>query len=111
VLTRTVEHHHPKGLVGVISPWDYPLTLAVSDAIPALLAGDGMALARDETFGPVVAVARVADADEAVRRANDTEYGLNASVWSTPRRGAEMEKYASVMTAGLKLLKRAPFLR
>ncbi|WP_256461150.1 aldehyde dehydrogenase family protein [Blastococcus sp. PRF04-17] len=47
VLTRTVEHHHPKGLVGVISPWNYPLTLAVSDAIPALLAGNGVVLKPD----------------------------------------------------------------
>ncbi|MGY2082678.1 succinic semialdehyde dehydrogenase [Blastococcus sp. SYSU DS0539] len=47
VLTRTVEHHHAKGLVGVISPWNYPLTLAVSDAIPALLAGNGIVLKPD----------------------------------------------------------------
>src|SRR4051812_23093296 len=46
-LTRTTEHHHPKGLVGVISPWNYPLTLAVSDALPALLAGNGVVLKPD----------------------------------------------------------------
>jgi succinate-semialdehyde dehydrogenase/glutarate-semialdehyde dehydrogenase len=47
VLTRTVVHHHPEGLVGVISPWNYPLTLAVSDAVPALLAGNGVVLKPD----------------------------------------------------------------
>ena len=47
VLTRTVEHRLPKGVVGVISPWNYPLTLAVSDAIPALLAGNGVVLKPD----------------------------------------------------------------
>src|SRR5947208_14005895 len=47
VLTRTTEYHHPKGVVGVISPWNYPLTLAVSDAIPALLAGNGIVLKPD----------------------------------------------------------------
>ncbi|WP_040337254.1 succinic semialdehyde dehydrogenase [Candidatus Blastococcus massiliensis] len=148
---------------------------------PTVLEGvtEEMDLCRDETFGPVVAVTRVRDADEAVERANDTEYGLNASIWSSPRRGAELatrirsgtvnvneayaaawashdapmggmkdsgvgrrhgaegilkytesqtvavqrglpigpmpglplEKYASVMTAGLKLLKRTPFLK
>ncbi len=148
---------------------------------PTVLEGvtDGMELARDETFGPVVAVARVKDADEAVERANDTDYGLNASIWTTAKRGAELatriqagtvnvnegyaaawashdapmggmkdsgvgrrhgregilkytesqtvavqrgmplgpvpgqplEKYATLMTAGLKLLKRAPFLK
>jgi succinate-semialdehyde dehydrogenase/glutarate-semialdehyde dehydrogenase len=47
VLTRTVERRVPKGVVGVISPWNYPLTLAVSDAIPALLAGNGVLLKPD----------------------------------------------------------------
>jgi succinate-semialdehyde dehydrogenase/glutarate-semialdehyde dehydrogenase len=59
---------------------------------PTILDGvrDDMTLAREETFGPVVAVQRVADAEEAVRRANDSAYGLNASVWSSPGRGAEV---------------------
>ncbi|MEV4990059.1 succinic semialdehyde dehydrogenase [Pseudarthrobacter sp. LMD1-1-1.1] len=47
VLTRTTEYRIPKGVVGVISPWNYPLTLAVSDAIPALLAGNGIVLKPD----------------------------------------------------------------
>ncbi len=42
-----VEVRHPKGVVGVISPWNYPLTLAVSDAIPALLAGNAVVLKPD----------------------------------------------------------------
>jgi succinate-semialdehyde dehydrogenase / glutarate-semialdehyde dehydrogenase len=46
-LTRTVEYRVPKGVVGIISPWNYPLTLAVSDAIPALLAGNGVVLKPD----------------------------------------------------------------
>jgi aldehyde dehydrogenase (NAD+)/succinate-semialdehyde dehydrogenase/glutarate-semialdehyde dehydrogenase len=36
-----------------------------------------------ETFGPVVALHSYVDVDEAVRLANDTDYGLNASVWGT----------------------------
>jgi succinate-semialdehyde dehydrogenase/glutarate-semialdehyde dehydrogenase len=47
VLTRTTEYRIPKGVVGVISPWNYPLTLAVSDALPALLAGNGIVLKPD----------------------------------------------------------------
>jgi succinate-semialdehyde dehydrogenase/glutarate-semialdehyde dehydrogenase len=42
VLSEAVQHHHPRGVVGVISPWNYPLTLAVSDALPALLAGNAV---------------------------------------------------------------------
>jgi len=41
-----------------------------------------MSVMRDETFGPVLAVMRVADEDEAVARANDSPYGLHASVWT-----------------------------
>jgi len=41
-----------------------------------------MALYRDETFGPVVAVYPVDGDDAAIAAANDSEYGLNASVWS-----------------------------
>ncbi|MCL2533259.1 MAG: succinic semialdehyde dehydrogenase [Nocardiaceae bacterium] len=47
VLTKTVVHHHAKGVVGVISPWNYPMTLAVSDALAALLAGNAVVLKPD----------------------------------------------------------------
>ena len=46
--------------------------------------GDEMRLAREETFGPVVAVSPFETVDEAVRRANDTPFGLGASVWGGP---------------------------
>ncbi|EFW90328.1 succinic semialdehyde dehydrogenase [Haladaptatus paucihalophilus DX253] len=42
--TKTMEYRTPVGVVGVITPWNYPLTLAVSDAIPALLAGNTVVL-------------------------------------------------------------------
>jgi succinate-semialdehyde dehydrogenase/glutarate-semialdehyde dehydrogenase len=47
VLTRTTELHHPKGVVGIIAPWNYPLTLAISDALPALVAGNAVVLKPD----------------------------------------------------------------
>ncbi|MFC4563114.1 succinic semialdehyde dehydrogenase [Nocardiopsis mangrovi] len=40
--TRTYVHHRPKGVVSVITPWNYPLTLPVSDAVPALIAGNAV---------------------------------------------------------------------
>ncbi len=44
LLTSTVEHRHPVGVVGIIAPWNYPLSMAVTDAIPALLAGNAVVL-------------------------------------------------------------------
>jgi len=51
---------------------------------PTLLTGvtHEMEIMREETFGPVLPVQVVADAEEAVRLANDSKYGLTASVWS-----------------------------
>jgi acyl-CoA reductase-like NAD-dependent aldehyde dehydrogenase len=51
---------------------------------PTVVAGvdHSMQLMRDETFGPVIPIMPVADAAEAVRLANDSPYGLNASVWT-----------------------------
>ncbi len=46
-LTSVREVRHPKGVVGIISPWNYPLTLAASDAIPALMAGNAVVLKPD----------------------------------------------------------------
>jgi succinate-semialdehyde dehydrogenase/glutarate-semialdehyde dehydrogenase len=46
-LTATWEHHHPVGVVGVISPWNYPLTLSISDAVPALAAGNAAVMKVD----------------------------------------------------------------
>lgn len=41
-----------------------------------------MVCMQEETFGPTLPVMRVADAEEAVRLANDSSYGLSASVWT-----------------------------
>jgi succinate-semialdehyde dehydrogenase/glutarate-semialdehyde dehydrogenase len=48
MLTEVWEHLHPKGLVGVISPWNYPLTLGISDALPALVAGNAVLAKPDD---------------------------------------------------------------
>jgi acyl-CoA reductase-like NAD-dependent aldehyde dehydrogenase len=41
-LTRVEVNRVPKGVVGIISPWNYPFTMALCDGIPALLAGNAV---------------------------------------------------------------------
>jgi phenylacetaldehyde dehydrogenase len=42
----------------------------------------GMRIVQEEIFGPVLAVARFNDLNDVLKRANDTQYGLGASVWT-----------------------------
>jgi acyl-CoA reductase-like NAD-dependent aldehyde dehydrogenase len=48
----------------------------------------GMRVMTEESFGPVVGIARVASDDEAIARMNDSEFGLTASVWTADDRAA-----------------------
>lgn len=58
---------------------------------------DDMEVVRDETFGPVIAIVRVKDAEEGLKRANDSRYGLNGSVWTTNlERGAALVRRMEV---------------
>ena len=58
-----------------------------------------MACMTEETFGPTVPVMKVADAEEAVRLANDSQYGLSASVWT--KDAARGEAVARRIEAGV----------
>jgi succinate-semialdehyde dehydrogenase/glutarate-semialdehyde dehydrogenase len=71
--------------------WFYP---------PTVLTGvtEQMRLYREEAFGPVATVYRVADADEALRIANDTTFGLSSAVWTQD--AAEEDKLAAGLEAG-----------
>ena len=57
------------------SGWYYPATVVEGVA-------DGMTLHCEEAFGPVAALYRVSELDEALVLANDTPYGLGAVIWS-----------------------------
>lgn len=47
-VTTAYELRHPVGVVGCISPWNFPFTLSISDIVPALLAGNGVVVKPDE---------------------------------------------------------------
>ncbi|MDX9758647.1 MAG: NAD-dependent succinate-semialdehyde dehydrogenase [Bacteroidota bacterium] len=68
--------------------------------MPTVLAGvrKGMPVFDEETFGPVAAVTVVRDADEAITTANDTPFGLGASLWTRDR--ARARQLAARIEAG-----------
>jgi succinate-semialdehyde dehydrogenase/glutarate-semialdehyde dehydrogenase len=41
-LTEAREYRHPKGVVGIVAPWNYPLSMGITDALPALMAGNAV---------------------------------------------------------------------
>jgi acyl-CoA reductase-like NAD-dependent aldehyde dehydrogenase len=62
--------------------WYEPTVIADAD--------HSMKVMTEETFGPVIPVMKVSDAEDAVRRANDSRYGLSASVFAGSRQRGEM---------------------
>ncbi|MET9680288.1 succinic semialdehyde dehydrogenase [Streptomyces coeruleorubidus] len=46
-LTKVIERRHPRGVVGQIAPWNYPLELSVGDALPAFVAGNAVVMKPD----------------------------------------------------------------
>ena len=70
-LTSVRVNHVPKGVVGIISPWNYPLTMAISDGLPAIAAGNTV-VHKPDSQSPLIALAGV----ELLRDA-----GFPADVW------------------------------
>ncbi|RSN13832.1 succinic semialdehyde dehydrogenase [Streptomyces sp. WAC 05977] len=71
VLTKVGEIRHPKGVVGIISPWNYPLALTAMDVLPALAAGNTVVQKPDnQTALSALWLQEVAE-----------EAGLPAGVW------------------------------
>ncbi|MFC0438416.1 succinic semialdehyde dehydrogenase [Kutzneria buriramensis] len=47
MLSNSTEIRQPKGVVGIIAPWNFPYATGISDALPALMAGNGVVLKPD----------------------------------------------------------------
>jgi succinate-semialdehyde dehydrogenase / glutarate-semialdehyde dehydrogenase len=73
LLTRVDVNRIPKGVVGVISPWNYPFTLALSDGLPAVLAGNAV-VHKPDSQTPLTALLGVELLEEA---------GIPADLWQT----------------------------
>jgi succinate-semialdehyde dehydrogenase/glutarate-semialdehyde dehydrogenase len=67
---------------------------------PTVIAGVSRtsAVYREEIFGPVAMLFRVRDVDEAIAVANDTQFGLGASVWTGS--DAEQRRFAAELQSG-----------
>jgi succinate-semialdehyde dehydrogenase / glutarate-semialdehyde dehydrogenase len=63
---QTRVRYDPKGVVGVITPWNYPLSLAVMDVAPALAAGNGVVQKADNQGALTILAARRAFIDAGV---------------------------------------------
>lgn len=94
---------------GMGEPGGGPVPVQLAGAVPAgpgfwfpptvvAPAGVDWRMAREEIFGPVVAVIPFEDEEEAVRLANDTPYGLSGSIWT--RDGARALRMARAVQAG-----------
>ncbi len=75
--------------------------------MPTALTGitEDMAIAREETFGPVACITRVRDEDEAIRKANDTPFALGAAVFGSEERA---HRVARRLSAGMVGINRGP---
>ncbi len=71
-----------------------------------LSASNDVATAREEVFGPVITVIRADDEEDALRIANDTEYGLSSAVFS--RNVGRAERFARRIQAGMTHVNDSP---
>jgi succinate-semialdehyde dehydrogenase/glutarate-semialdehyde dehydrogenase len=93
LLTKVEELRHPRGVVGQIAPWNYPLELSVGDALPAFVAGNAVVMKPDTETALTALWAR-----EAL-----IEAGLPADVWQVvlgegPVVGPEVVRHADYVS-------------
>ena len=64
VVTSSTEIRQPKGVVGIIAPWNFPFATGISDAVPALMAGNSVVLKPDNktALSPLMGVSLLYEA-------------------------------------------------
>ncbi len=94
-LVEDAKAHGGKALIGGEpvggSNYFYPVTFVTG-------VSDGVRLVDEEQFGPVLPIITYTDLDDAIRRANGTDFGLDASVWGADR--DETARVAAQLEAG-----------
>lgn len=81
------------------TPMDLPTTGWFHEPVVFTNVTPGMKVAHEEVFGPVLSVFTFGDEEQAIAMANDTEYGLAASVWTAD--GTRAARLSSALQAGL----------
>lgn len=104
---KTIQEHVDDAVAkgAKISAQSEPPANSKGNFTPAVVLTDvdhSMRVMSEETFGPVLAVMKVDDMDEAVRLANDSNLGLTASIWSKNRKKAG--EYARRIQAGAVMI-------
>ena len=90
-VVAVVQYQHPKGVVGFLAPWNYPLTLAVSDAIPALIAGNAALIKPDvQTSLTTLWVIDLHEGSGRARRTSCGRHGRGSDRRATGRRSRRL---------------------
>ena len=99
-----------KGATALIDPATFPEDDGGAYLAPQLLVGvdHAMKVMRDESFGPVLGIMKVADDEEALRLMNDSPFGLTASLWTADPERAEA--LGRRIETGTVFLNRADYL-
>ena len=99
-----------KGATALIDPALFPEDDGAAYLMPQILINvtHDMRVMRDESFGPVVGIMAVKDDAEAIRRMNDSDFGLTASLWTAdPARAAKIGRQ---IETGTVFMNRADYL-
>ena len=105
-----IEEAVAEGAKPLIDPALFPADDGGTYLAPQILVNVNheMRVMREESFGPVVGIMKVADDEEAIAAMNDSPYGLTCSLWtSNPERAAEI---GAQLTTGTIFMNRCDYL-